>query len=183
MSCRFDKDWTYRGLDCLILENDYLSVQMFPRLGGHVSRIIDRRSGRNVLWESPRVKLHQAPFSADFDDHWSGGWDDIFPNDTVARNPEGVVLPYMGEIWGGECEWSVVEASTARIELQLESVTPISSTKIRRTYVITASEPSLRVSYEITNTGQADIPYLFGTHTSLAILRTTGLTFQLVLAR
>jgi galactose mutarotase-like enzyme len=169
MSCRFERDWSYRGYQCLVLENEYLAMYMFPQLGGHVTRLVDKRAGRNVLWESPRVKLDKAPLHADFDDHWSGGWDDIFPNDTVARTPAGLVLPYMGEIWGSDCEWTVIEASAGTIEVRLDTTTPISSARIRRTYVVTAGEPSVHVSYQVTNTGQSVIPYLFGAHPSLAI--------------
>jgi galactose mutarotase-like enzyme len=75
----------------------------------------------------------------------------------------------MGELWSSGCEWTVIEASADRIEVRLDVTTPISSTIVRRSYVVTADEPSVHVSYEVSNTGQSVIPYLFGAHPSLAI--------------
>ena len=37
MTCRIDTNWTYRGLDCVRLENDHLAIDILPELGGKSS--------------------------------------------------------------------------------------------------------------------------------------------------
>ena len=167
--CRFEKDWTYRGLPCLQIENSYLRVLLFPQLGGHISRLVDKRRDRNVLWESPRVRLHRTELHSNFDDHWSGGWDDIFPNGMPMTNSSGDALPGMGELWNAECDWQVVEASKQRVEVMLRMRTPISAVEVQRSYAVSVDEPVVNVSYRLSNLGASPVPYLYGVHPALDV--------------
>lgn len=168
-ACRFEGDWTYRGLRCLQLENNYLKLLVFPQLGGHIARLIDKRRDCNVLWESPRVRLHRTELHSNFDDHWSGGWDDMFPNGIAMRTAAGDALPAMGELWNAECDWQVVEASDRRVEVLLRMKTPISPVEVERRYEVTFDRPTVEVSYRLTNLGTSAIPYIFGVHPSLEV--------------
>jgi Domain of unknown function (DUF4432) len=167
--CQLDTEWAYRGLRCIRLENEYLATVLMPEIGGHISTFVDKRRDRDVLWRSPRVAVHRAPLHSNFDDHWSGGWDDIFPNDYPTKNAAGDELPYMGEIWTNECAFDVVESTPSRVVVALRMTTPISAVEVERRYTLEASSPALTVDYRLTNTGTRPVDYNFGLHPSLSI--------------
>src|SRR5882672_2258624 len=88
----------WRGLDALTLENPALRITVVPSMGGHVAELLDRCADRDLLWHNPRATPRPAPYGANFDDWWSGGWDEIFPSGEAGRL-HGEPLPYMGELW------------------------------------------------------------------------------------
>ncbi len=169
MTCRLETDWSYRGLRCLRLENEHLAVDVMPELGGKISRFLDKRADRDLLWHSPRVQPHQAPLHADFDDNWSGGWDEIFPTGERSHTLAGEPLPHMGELWGASCDWQVLEAGPGRIEIVLDAMTPITPARWRRRMVLQAAEPILRLDYQIDNVGLEPFDFNFGLHPAGAI--------------
>jgi tetratricopeptide (TPR) repeat protein len=45
-----------RDYTLLVLESDLLRVEVLPEVGGHVWRMVDKRTGRNLLWTNDCVK-------------------------------------------------------------------------------------------------------------------------------
>jgi hypothetical protein len=75
MSVRVTAEWTYRGLQALVLGNDELRVVILPELGGKIWQLTDTRDNRDFLWHNPRVKPRRVPFGAVYDerrDHRDG---------------------------------------------------------------------------------------------------------------
>jgi hypothetical protein len=56
------------GLDAVVLENDALRVTVLPALGAHVSELVDKAGGRDLLWHNPCMTPRPAPYGAYFDD-------------------------------------------------------------------------------------------------------------------
>src|ERR1700722_3879949 len=107
MSVSVSTDWTNFGLECIRMENGALSIDVLPERGANIFRLIDKASGRDLLWKSPRVSPRVATLHADFDDHWAGGLDDAFPGGRASRNRYGDLLPYMGEVWTHPAGYSI----------------------------------------------------------------------------
>ncbi len=149
MTCRLDTHWSYRGLRCLRLENELLAIDVLPDLGGKIYRLVDKQADRDLLWHSDRVAPHPAPLHADFDDHWSGGWDEIFPTGERSQNRAGEPLPHMGELWTGHADWRVLEDSPRHVEIALSLKTPITPAHWQRRISLEAGSPSLRLAYRI----------------------------------
>src|SRR3974390_2493502 len=61
MTCRFDPHWSYRGLECLRVENEHVTVDVLPELGAKIFRLVDKARDHDVLWHSPRVAPPTAP--------------------------------------------------------------------------------------------------------------------------
>lgn len=169
MACRIDDQWSYRGLRCIRLENEYIGVDLFPELGGHIHRFVDKAGDCDVLWHSPRVAPHRAALHANFDDHWSGGWDEAFPNGVPAPNRYGDLLPHMGEIWTTPCSWELADGGPDRVELILRFATPITTARWERRYILQSGTPALRIQYRVENVGCLPFDFNWGIHPVQAI--------------
>ena len=164
MTCRIDTNWTYRGLDCVRLENDRLAIDILPELGGNIFRLIDKARDHDVLWKSPRVHPHRAPLHANFDDHWAGGWDEAFPGGAPSRNRYGDDLPYMGELWTQRAECEVLAAGPDAVELAVRMVTPITPARWERRVRLERGSPALSIHYRLENIGYSPFDFSWGIH-------------------
>ena len=161
-------DSTRQG-DCraVVVENEFLRLTVLPELGAKIFDIVHKETGRNVLWHNPRVRPRKVPFGSRFDDVWSGGWDEIFPNDA-----ESVVgsehFPDMGEAWALEWEYKV-EQQENQIALTTKVMTPISPVEIRRRITLKGGESEFACHYEIRNMSNNEIKFLWKIHPAFGI--------------
>lgn len=155
------------GLDALVLENGALRVTVLPALGGHVAELVDRASGTDLLWHNPRTAPRPAPYGAQFDDWWSGGWDDIFPSGGRGTLHDEL-LPYMGELW---CvPWSAeISAEGDEAAITASAFATIAPARFERRLTLRADEPVLRVHYRIANLDVRPLPYTWGIHPAFAV--------------
>jgi len=167
MSVRWD-DNTRRG-DCraVVVENELLRLTVLPELGAKIYEIVHKGTGRNVLWHNPRIRPRKVPFASRFDDVWSGGWDEIFPNDA-----ESVVgsehFPDMGEAWALEWDYSV-ESRGGSVALTTKVMTPISPVEIRRKITLKSGESGFACDYLLRNLSHNEIKFLWKIHPAFEI--------------
>ncbi len=169
MTCRLDANWAYRGLDVVRLENEHVAVDVMPQLGGHIYRLIDKARDHDILWKSPRVTPHRAELHANFDDHWAGGWDEVFPGGAPSHNRYGDAVPYMGELWTQHATCEVVEDGPGAVELIVRIVTPITPARWERRLRLERGSPVLRVAYTLENVGYQPFDFNWGIHPVQAI--------------
>jgi hypothetical protein len=167
MSVRIDPNWSYHGLPMVRMENRWATVEVLARTGGRILRFIDKAADRNVLWENPRMAPHEAPLFASFDDHWAGGWDDVFPGGAPSVDRYGEAMPYMGELWTARWDWRVVDRDGPALEASV--TTPITPARYTRVIRLRDDAPVLDISYRIEHLGGKPFDYLWGIHPCLAI--------------
>lgn len=167
MSARVVEGSIAGGLEALTLENDALRVTMLPALGGHVHELIDKATGRDLLWHNPRSSPRPAPYGAYFDDWWSGGWDEIFPSGDRGTL-HGEQLPYMGELW---CvPWTAKTASDDdTVSIITTGFGTIAPVRFERTLTLQGDEPILRVRYRIESLDVRPLPFTWGIHPTFAV--------------
>ena len=95
--------WSYRGLRTVVLENRLLRLVVLPEAGAKIWQITYKPYDADLLWNNPRIAPARLPGNSRYDDVWSGGWDELFPNDEIALI-EGESYPDHGELWTGEWE-------------------------------------------------------------------------------
>ena len=165
MTVRVSSEWSYRGLQALVLENEHVRVVVLPELGGKIWQLTALRSGRDLLWHNPRLQARPIPFGSVYDDVFLGGWDELFPND-IPEELAGEAYPDHGELWASPWDWSVERApGEARVTLELR--TPISGCTIVKTLTLRAGERSLSVRSRLANPTQVALPYLWKQHVAL----------------
>ncbi len=167
MTARVLEDWSVGGIPALILENAALRVTVMPELGGHVLEFVDKAADRNLLWSNPRTRPRRAPYGANFDDWWSGGWDEIFPTGDRA-SLHGEKLPYMGELWS--VPWTATAGTTSGDAwIETTGLGTVAPARFERKMELHGDEPVLRVRYRLTNLDVRPLPFLWGIHPCFAV--------------
>lgn len=151
----------------LVLENAVVKLTIRPDLGGRIDQLYDRRTQINWLWHPPEYDETQSrslPVGASFDEHWTGGWDEMFPND-AAGSFQGWELVDHGELWSQS--WNVVEVGQFHTKLAYQCQTvPVA---IEKTIQLSKTEPEVEIGYQFQNQSDNQIPFLFKQHCAIAI--------------
>ena len=167
MNVRVSTDWSYRGLPAVVLENSALRIVVLPEAGAKIWQITYKPLDADLLWNNPRVAPGRLPMGSRYDDVWSGGWDELFPNDEVAVI-EGESYPDHGELWTGH--WTAEPFSQADVAgVRLRYVTPISAIEIEKTISLRIGHARIEFQHRFTNRGQTDFPFLWKLHPAMAV--------------
>ena len=169
MTCRVDTNWTYHGLCAVRLENKFIAVTVLPERGANIIDITDKSRDRNLLWRSKRIKPHAVNLKADFDDHWAGGWDDIFPTGRPCKNEYGDPLPYLGEIWSIPHDFIVLKDNDDVVQIKTFVKTPITPAYFSRTITLNQDSDEVVFEYEIKNIGTMPFRFQWGIHPVFAV--------------
>jgi len=170
-----DAQWQYRGLQVVRLENELLRVDVLPDLGAKVYNFVHKPSGRNLLWHNPRVPPARQAFGACFDDNWSGGWDELIPNDLPVPEPEGDVLPDHGEYWSQPARWEVLQDSGTVGQARFTLMGRVLPVRLDKTLTLREGGSHLEVHYRLANQGPKLVEFVWNIHPAMAISADTRL--------
>lgn len=161
---RIGFDWSYRGFQACILENEFLRLAYIPEIGAKLHEMVYKPLDRDLLFHHPRVELRQPVFGANVDNWWTGGMDDAIPTGHPCE-VDGEELPFLGEVWS--LPWQVEQVSTTAVRFTRDGiVTPL---RISRLVELRPAETFIRVGYEITNLGTAPLSFIWGLHPGLPV--------------
>jgi hypothetical protein len=140
----------------LVLEGPYCRAEVRPELGGRVQHLVDRTSGRELLYQREPT----GPSEAGFLEASSGGWDEMFPNDEPWNGH-----PDHGRVWSAELE--VLDKRTEACVLAVEIEKP--AVRLERRYrMLTTPRRGLRSELAVTarhSTG----PFPWAAHPMFAV--------------
>lgn len=163
MPTRIITDWKYRDMQAVILENEFLRIIILPELGAKLWQITYKPKDFDFLWQHPRLKPSRVPKNAVYDDHFFGGWDELFPND-IPEILAGEQMPDHGELW--TMSWNY-EVGGDTVHLWAE--TDASCCRLDKWITLREGEAQIRFHHKITNLGQKDLPYLWKLHAAMRI--------------
>jgi len=175
VTVRMDPNGTLRDLRVLRLENDQVSVGLLPEVGAKIWNFVHRPSGHNLLWHNPHLLPARQAFGASFDDNWSGGWDELLPNDLPRPAPNGDLLPDHGEVWSQESEWEVLEDGPKRCSARFTTYGRVLPTRFEKVISLEGNDPFVRLHYTYTNLAPYPIDFLWNIHPALAVSEHTRL--------
>jgi galactose mutarotase-like enzyme len=167
MKLSVSTDWSYRGLRSVVLENQSLRVIILPEAGAKIWQITYKPLDADLLWNNPRIQPARLPSNLRYDDVWSGGWDELFPNDEVSVI-EGESYPDHGELWTGEWDaepWSRPD----EVGVRLRYTTPISSIEVEKAIRLRCDQPRIEFQHCFTNRGRTAFPFLWKLHPAMAV--------------
>jgi galactose mutarotase-like enzyme len=159
-------------LPALRLETDLVWLSIFPEPGAKIYDLVWKPTGRQILWQNPRVLPQRYPIDSNFDNYWCGGWDEGFPTcDACEHNGES--YPNLGEL--RSVRWAVEKLETRGDEAmaQMSAFGPI--TPVRAIKTVSLRGASVIVHYELTNLGPLPIDFIWGSHPALAVTANTTL--------
>jgi hypothetical protein len=155
------------GLRTIVIENDLLHIVVLPESGARIWQITYKPLTSHLLWNHPEAPPARQPLHAIYDDTWSGGWDELFPNDE-AGDLNGLNLPDHGELWNGAWEAeSFHHDDSAGVRLRFR--TPLSHFLAEKALILRQDRAILEVAYRLTNQGASSFPFLWKLHPAFAI--------------
>ncbi len=164
---RLSTAWTLHGLRAIVLENRFLQLVILPQAGGKIWQITYKPLDAPLLWNNPRIVPARHTIHAHYDDLWSGGWDELFPNDEAGLL-QGEFLPDHGELWTGDWHAEPFEDSDS-IGVRLRFTTPISCFLVERTIRLRAGSGRFEIDYRFTNQNSEVYPFLWKLHPAFAV--------------
>ncbi len=177
---RVSRDWQYRGMQALLLENRRIRIAVLPSTGGRIFQFIDKRGDADLLWHHPRRSPEPVILgSPGADLWWTGGIDDIFPTDFACayRNE---ALPYLGELWTNSWDWQVDDsAEKGAVSVRLSTRTVISPFEVEKRITLRGEEDRFSVRWHIRNIGYSAYDWYFGIHPGVEVARGGRLMFPL----
>lgn len=151
----------------ITLENAEMRLVIRPDLGGRIDRLQDAKTGKEWLWHPPHYDDSQTRSLAigdSFDDHWSGGWDEIFPNDAAGKFRAYELVDH-GELWSQA--WQVIASTGLSIKLSYQCQTvPV---LVEKTIQLHETQAAATIAYTFHNQSDQTIPFLFKQHCAIAI--------------
>jgi hypothetical protein len=164
---RFEKDWKLNDCRVLRLESDLLRIDVLPVLGGRIYHWIHKPSDCDFLWQNPRISPRILAPGANYDDNFSGGWDELFPNGAAgACGPE--FYPDHGEYWTQPFDWDI-RHNGDELTLHLTGLGTVTPTRMERWITLAASSPVVRIKYRVTHLGRHGFDYVWSIHPALSV--------------
>jgi hypothetical protein len=155
------------GFRATAMENRLLRVVVLPAAGGRIWQITYKPLAQDLLWNNPRLPPAEHAIHTSYDEVWSGGWDELFPNDE-AGELFGKSYPDHGELWTGRWDAESFERAN-EVGMHLRFKTPISNFLVERTLTLRAESRTLEISYLFTNEGRVWFPFLWKLHPAFSV--------------
>ncbi len=161
------------GFDAVEVDTGVLSLALIPELGGKISTLRDRRTGREWLWRNPRLPYQRLDYSRSYVlEADTGGWDECFPSVAPCHYPMapwlGVPIQDHGELWS-QTPVVVVEETASGAQLHATWQGRRLPYTFERTIHLQAGSACLRCEYLVTNKAAAPLSFIWSMHPLLAI--------------
>lgn len=150
------------------MENQLLRVELFPEAGAKIHHFVYKPLDHDLLWHNPKVDLQAVAMGRSYDDNFSGGWDELFPNDAPGEF-QGRALADHGELWCRPWECQILKHGPQEVELYLSLRCTTISALVEKWITLREGEARLFFRHRITNTGPEKINFLWKLHPALAV--------------
>ncbi len=163
-----DTTRTWNDVPGILVETDLLQVSIIPAAGAKIHELIHRPTGFDLLWKNPRVPLRATHPGPNFDDVWSGGWDELFPTDPACTVGDTTIHDH-GDLWHGPWEWEIVADDGDRAELHLSRYTVSLPCLAEKWITFERGSRAIGFRHRITNLGHQPIDFDWSLHVAHAI--------------
>ncbi len=163
-----DTGQTWGGVPGILVETDVLRVSVIPVAGAKIHELIHRPTGFDLLWKNPRVPLRATYPGPNFDDVWSGGWDELFPTDAACTVGDTSFHDH-GDLWHGPWEWDIVHDDGAAAEIHLSRYTVALPCLVEKWISFERGSRAIGFRHRITNLGHQPIGFDWSLHVAHAI--------------
>jgi hypothetical protein len=171
--CRI-REFVYRGLRTVTLENELLRAGLLADKGSDVFELLYKPKDVDFLWHSPWGVRNPATFvptthtaASSFLDFYEGGWQDCFPTGGNPCEYQGMPFGAHGETPTLPWDYAITEDSPEQVSIRFHvrlSRTPFS---IEKDVTLRRGVATLFFTERITNEGRVSLPVMWGQHPAL----------------
>ena len=158
-------DSMYKDVPSVIVETDKLVAAFLPALGGKLTSLVDKKTGRELLEQAKGAEYQKLAYAGAYVPAECSAFDDMFPTiDAFRCNQfpwEGVEMPDHGEVCG--LPW-MEERSAESLKLTVHGVRfPYTMEK-----TIAEKNGNLAISYKVTNHSPFEFDFVYAAHCMIA---------------
>jgi hypothetical protein len=106
---------TYKDVRSVVLESDFLRVEVIPESGAKMASLLHKRTGVEHLYQRPGEKFRSVGYADPFEKGEAAGFDEMFPTISACYcdvHPwAGALMPDHGEVWSIPWRFEVKEAA------------------------------------------------------------------------
>jgi hypothetical protein len=146
------------------LSNGRLRLVIDAERGGTITEFIGGATGDQWFLNEPERQRAWPKGHPVYDDVWSGGFEELFPNDAPGEFG-GRTLPDHGELWNGAFE--VADATPTAIRFR-RACTTVPAT-IEKAIELDAQGVAATISYRLSSLGDAPLWFLFKLHAAMRV--------------
>ena len=152
---------TYKDVNAVILENDFLKVAVLGEIGSKIASIIYKPLNYEALWQNPGKKYKRTNYGDSYPAGEFSGFDEMFP--AISRcfyeNPPfaGVEIPDHGEVWTIPWQYSIEKG---RVALEVKGI--CLPYKLRKKVFL--EDSCIRIEYEAENLSEFDLDFIWAAH-------------------
>jgi hypothetical protein len=158
------------GWQSVVLENDEISVTVLPDKGADIHRLVDLRSGTDVLFHGDwgLRPPGAAPLEGSGDDafmwNYAGGWQELFPSVNAASTYRGRELPFHGEVASLAWEHEVLASEGSEVAVRFWTRTRQTPFLLERVLRLEAGEAGLAIEGTVVNESSEEEHFVWGHH-------------------
>src|SRR5690606_9323959 len=156
-----------RTLTMATLENNLLKVIIDENRSMKIDSFIDKKNNKNWVWKPEKLPdnpQRDLDLKADFDSNWTGGWEEVFPNDAPCEFDDFKLVDH-GEVW--RKRWKKIKQDEFSVTAVFQCETmPF---QLEKTITLDSNGASLILDYKIKNNSSRSLPYIFKFHPALCI--------------
>lgn len=169
--CRFSTDYSYRGLQCLVVENELLRLTYLLDKGADLIELRYKPRDIDLMYSSPNGVTNPALFApsiasrdGSFVDLWPGGWQEVFPAGGHPAVYEGAEHGTHGEVALLRWDASVVRDEPDEVSVRLSVRTHRSPFLLQRTVTLRTGSATVHLDETVTNEGAVPLHVMWGQH-------------------
>jgi len=151
------------NITVLVIENDWLSVEIAPSAGGRITSIFNKALKREFLWNNTALPLTGLNPGADYDSNFWGGIDELLPND-IPESVDGIDYPDHGELWTTALDYRI-----AGDVIRLSGLLRQSGLYYQKEICLHEQSPKIILTYNLANKALQARHFLWKLHAALKI--------------
>ena len=152
------------GVPIVRLENDLLSIDVAPSVGGRVVSVLYKRQPYEFLWHNSRLPLRRCEPGSAYDANFYGGIDELLSGD-LPEEINGLHNPDHGELWTTPLSHRIED-----YDLVLEGQLPIWGLRYERRLYLRPDTPYLDIDYRLSNPTSERRIFMWKFHAALQIV-------------
>lgn len=158
------------GWRSVALETTELRVEVLPAKGAEIHRLIDLRSGMNVLFDAPwgLRRPGEPPLPGSGDDpfmwNYAGGWQELFPSVNDACSYRDRPIPFHGEVASLEWEYQALDCGEGEVAVQFWVRCRETPFLVQRVLRVRDGEPEIVIEQTATNESSDPAHLVWGHH-------------------
>ena len=173
--CTISDDWTYKGMNVIWMENDYLRIGILVGRGSDIFEFRYKpkdvdfmlRLSKGIL--NPNLDFSQMRSTENqFEDYYYGGWQEVLPN-SPGFNYRGAALGQHGEVSLTPWKHAIQENTPEKVSLKLWTRPLRVPILIEKTLTLTADKATLFIEEKLTNEAATHLDISWGQHIAFGL--------------